>query len=332
MIKFVSFFGERSALFEQLNERAVQYAADKGIEFVWVPQKPYDRADVIARLNDADAGMIDVEPYDEEVFGRLNERCRLLVRFGVGFDKVDLDAATKHGLCIARTAGSNKTGVAEMALLMILASRRALRIHRRTMESGVWNKCVGHELAGKKVGILGFGSIGAELARLLRGFDCEMVAYDARRNPAAAEAYGVKFADLDEIFTTCDAISVHLPYTPQTHGLIGRELLGKMKSDAVIVCTARGKIIDEAALYDALAQRRIGGAGLDVFETEPLPAESPLLTLDNLIVTPHASGQTVESLWNTYKKGIDIVSDFFAGRQLDKGDLLNPDYTTHARA
>ena len=108
-------------------------------------------------------------------------------------------------------------------------------------------------------------------------------------------------------------------------------MLGKMKEDAVIVCTARGNIIDEDALYDALSQHRIGGAGLDVYSAEPYPADSKLIGLDNIILTPHVASQTYQSLWNTYKKAVDIAADFFAGRELGKGDLLNPDYVTNAR-
>lgn len=331
MYKFVSFFGERSPLFQELNDKTRDYAATKGIDYVWVPQTPYNVEEVIANLNDADAGMIDVEPYDEAIFGRMNERCKLLVRFGVGFDKVDLKAAANHGLCVARTTGANKTGVAEMALMMMLSVRRQAILNRKTVASGVWEKNIGHELIGKRVGILGFGNIGIALAKLLKGFECEILVYDVYRNEALAEELGVRYADLDEIFTTCDAISVHLPYNKDTDHLIGAEAFRKMKKDAVIVCTARGKIIDEDALYEALVNHEIGGAGLDVFAVEPLPKDSPLIGLDNIVLTPHVSSQTYESIWNTYKKGVDIVADFFAGKQLDKSDLLNPDYVNHER-
>ena len=331
MIKLVSFFGEPSPQFRELNEKARRYALTRGIEYVWIPQKPYQVEEVIAGLNGADAGMIDVEPYGEPVFSRMNSRCRILVRFGVGYDRVDLQAATRHGLAVARTSGSNKTGVAEMALMMMLAAGRQVMQNRHTVESGVWVKNIGHELIGRKVGILGFGNIGTALARLLRGFDCEVVAYDIVRNEEAARELNVRFTDLEEIYTTCDAISIHLPYTRETHHLINAEVLHRMKKDAILVCTARGNIVDEDALYEALASHEIGGAGLDVYATEPLPADSRLIGLDNIILTPHVSSQTWESLWATYQKGIDIVYDFFAGRPLDRADLLNPEYAGNQR-
>lgn len=331
MIKFVSFFGERSPLFEELNQKTAEYAKSKGIDYIWIPQTPYHVEEVIEHLNNADAGMIDVEPYDEQIFSQMNQRCKLLVRFGVGFDKVNLNDATSHGLAVARTTGANKTGVAEMALMMMLAVGRQVMLNRKTVASGVWEKNIGHELIGKKVGILGFGNIGIALAKLLQGFDCDVVAYDTYQNEAAAKELGVRFVSLDEIFTSCDAISVHLPYNTETDHLIGAELFSRMKKDAILVCTARGNIVDEDALYDALVNHQIGGAGLDVYATEPLPADSKLIGLDNIILTPHVSSQTYESIWATYKKGVDIVADFFSGKTLDRSDLLNPGYTQNAR-
>ena len=331
MIKFVSFFGEHNPTFDELNQMVKEYAATKNIDFCWVPQKPYNVDEVVAELNNADAGMIDVEPYDEKIFSRLNERCKLLVRFGVGFDKVNLPDATSHGIACTRTTGANKTGVAEMALMHIIAAKRSVLRNRKIVECGVWTKNIGTEIFGSRVGILGFGNIGVALAKILQGFDCDILAYDTFHNVEAAEKYGVRFADLDEIFSTCDAISVHLPYCPETHHLIGDKYRGMMKESAVITCTARGNIIDEDALYRALKDEKIAGAGLDVYAVEPLPTDSKLLELDNIILTPHLASQTYESLWYTYKKGVDIVSDFFAGKELEKSDLLNPEYVNHPR-
>lgn len=331
MYRFVSFFGEKSPLFEELNQKAAEYAKTKDIEYVWAPQTPYDVEDVIRNLNESDAGLIDVEPYDNNIFDRMTDKCKLLVRFGVGFDKVNLKDASSHGLCVTRTTGANKTGVAEMALMMLLAAGRQVMINRKTVNSGVWVKNIGSELIGKKVGILGFGNIGIELAKLLSGFGCEVVAYDIFRNEEAARELNVRFTDLEEIFTTCDAISVHLPYNDETDHMINAEVFAKMKSNAIIVCTARGKIIDEDALYDALKNHTIAGAGLDVYATEPLPRESKLTELDNIILTPHVSSQTYESLWYTYKKAIDIAADFFTGKELEKPDLLNPDYVNYVK-
>ncbi|MBR0091845.1 MAG: phosphoglycerate dehydrogenase [Lachnospiraceae bacterium] len=326
MKKLVSFFGSDTDVFRMLNKKAEEYARTKDIEYVWVPQNPYDVEEVIRQLNDADAGLIDVEPYGEPVFSRMNDRCKLLIRFGVGYDKVDLKAASAHHIAVTRTTGANKTGVAEMALTQILMARRMMRAGRKVVESGVWDKPIGHETVRMRVGILGFGNIGAQLAELLQGFHCELLAYDTYHNDALAKEFKVQWTTMEEIFDTCDAISVHLPYSEETHHLIGKEYLGRMKQDAVIVCTARGNIIDEDALYEVLKEGRIGGAGLDVFSAEPFPADSKLIGLDNIVLSPHIASQTVESNWYTYQKAIDIMADFFAGKELGKSDLLNPEY------
>ena len=326
MRRLVSFFGEHSSIFEELNRNIAEYAAEKNIEYVWLPQKPFHTEEVVAELNRSDAGLIDVEPYNEEIFGQLTGRCRLLIRFGVGFDKVDLKAASSHGICVTRTTGTLSDSVAEMALTHILALRRQLRINRKTVESGVWVKNIGSETVGKTVGIYGFGAIGRRLAELLRGFDCRLLVYDPFLTGEEAERLGVEPVELAELFSRSDAVSIHAPYSPETHMSVGRDMLARMKPDAVLTCTARGKIVDEQALYEALKAGQLAGAGLDVFEQEPSPRDNPLFGLDNVVLTPHVSSQTKEALWATYRKAVDIMDDFFAGRQLLPADLLNPDY------
>ena len=326
MMKFVSFFGEHSPVFDALNERAASYAKERGFDYTWLPQKPFDKEAVIAALAESDVGMIDIEPYDASIFTRITPRCKLLVRFGVGFDKVNLPDATASGIAVARTTGANSTGVAEMALTQILAAKRQLMINRKVVNGGVWVKNVGHELIGATVGIVGFGAIGQLLARLLTGFNCRVLAYDPYPNLEKIEALGATSVTFDELVEQSDAISIHVPYLPATHHMFNAQVFDRMKDSAVLVCTARGNIVDEDALYDALVEGRIAAAGLDVFAEEPLPVSSKLIGLDNVILTPHVSSQTVESLWAIYRKGIDIAADFFAGRELSRADLLNPDY------
>ena len=324
MKKIVSFFGEHSEVFDSLNERAMSYAAGKGLDYHWVPQKPYDREAVITLLREAHAGIIDIEPYGEDIFTEIHESTKLLVRFGVGYDKVDLPSASRYGIAVARTTGANTLGVAEMALTLILAARRKLPVNRKYVETGNWVKDVANETIQSTVGILGFGNIGQALAGLLRGFDCRIIAYDPAPRRDVMGELGVEPVELDELFRTADAVSVHAPYGPDTHHLVGARLLGLMKPTAVIVNTARGNIIDEQALYDALSTGRITSAALDVYAQEPLPLDSPLLKLDNIVLTPHVSSQTVESLWRIYEMAIDIAADFFNG--IDSPHILNPDY------
>lgn len=328
MKKIVSFFGEQTEVFCDLNRRTEEYAKSLGLEYRWVPQSPFSEEEVIKELQNADAGIIDIEPYGESIFSQVKDSTKLLVRFGVGYDKVDLKAASANGMAVARTTGANTTAVAEMALTMLLSARRKINTYQARAKAGEWVKDIGNELIGSTVGIIGYGNIGQRLAKLLGGFDCRILAYDPFPKKEAMEEDGIELVTLEELFRQSDAISIHVPYTEQTHHMVNKETLALMKPTAVIVNTARGNIIDEDALYEALKAGRIGGAGLDVFAKEPLPVDCPLLTLENTIITPHVSSQTVESLWNIYKMAIEISADFFAGK--DSPHILNRDYADHA--
>lgn len=324
MKRIVSFFGDTSDIFIDLNNRAAEYASSLDMEYIWSLQTPFNRERVIEELRKSDAGIIDVEPYNEEIFREMGERCRLLVRFGVGFDKVDLSAAAKRHIAVARTTGANTPGVAEMALTLILAARRKLKLNQKCVESGKWEKNVARATIGSTVGILGYGAIGQAFAELLKGFNCQIIAYDPYPKTDLMRQNGIELVSLEQLFTEADAISIHVPYSESTHHLVGARLLSLMKPTAVVVNTSRGNIIDEDALFDALASEKIGGAALDVFAKEPLPTDSKLIGLDNIILTPHVSSQTFESLWNIYKMAIDIAADFFAGK--DSPHILNPEY------
>lgn len=323
MKRIVSFFGDSSDVFVELNKKAQVYAEERGLEYAWVPQTPFDRDIVIDELKKSDAGIIDIEPYGEETFSEINERCKLLIRFGVGYDKVDLEAATKYGVAISRTAGANTLGVAEMTVSLILTCRRRLQQVRKYVDTGDWQKEVVNETIGSTIGIIGFGAIGQAVAKMISGFDCRIIAYDPFPQTESLRKYGVELVSLETLFEESDAISLHLPYCAETHNLIGKELLESMKPTAVIVNTARGNIIDESALYEALASGKIACAGLDVYGKEPLPLDSPLLKLNNIVLSPHLSSQTYESLWRVYKMAIDTAADYYEGRGV--ANLLNPE-------
>lgn len=327
MKKIVSFFGERTEKFVVLNDRAKQYAASRGVEYVWSVQVPYNKDAVIKELQNADAGIIDIDPYGEEIFSQIKDRTEILVRFGVGYDKVDLKAASKNGIAIARTTGANTTAVAEMALSLMLAARRHICIINSMVRDGRWEKDVVHEVIGSTVGIIGFGAIGKRLAQLLQGFECRILAYDPFPNAEAAKALNVELVDLTTLLKESDCISIHVPFTEQTRNMINKDTLAMMKESAIICNTSRGGIIDEDALYEALRDHVISGAGIDVFAEEPLPMDSPLRKLDNVVLAPHNSSQTMEALWNIYKMAIDIAADFFEGKK--SRHILNPDFEEH---
>lgn len=326
MRRMVSLFGKHSAIFDGINEEIAAYAREKGIEYVWLPQDPYDVNKVLEALESADAAVIDVEPYGEEFFSALSERCKLLVRFGVGYDKVDLEAATRHGVCIARTTGTLGDSVAEMALTQILALRRRLRENRAVVKSGVWNKVIGNQTLGKTAGVYGYGAIGKTFAGLMKALGCRVLVYSEHLTAAQAVQDGVEFVSAEELFSESDVISIHAAYSPATHLAVGEALLSRMKPEAVLSCTARGNIVDEDVLFAMLKEGRIAGAGLDVFSQEPYPEGERWSELDNVVLTPHVGSQTREAIAATYRKTVDIVDNFFAGREISPADLLNPDY------
>ncbi|MBQ9346905.1 MAG: phosphoglycerate dehydrogenase, partial [Oscillibacter sp.] len=239
---------------------------------------------------------------------------------------VNLPDASASGIAVARTTGANAEAVAEMAMAMIMAAKRQLLPNRSVTNSGVWGaKMVGGEMRGKKLGLVGFGMIARLLAKLFSGFEVEVLAYDPFLDAESMKKAGARKVELKELFQEADAISIHIPYTDEAYHLVNADLLGLMKKNAVIICTARGNIVDEDALYEAIRDRKILGAGLDVYAQEPLPATSPLLKLGNAVLTPHVAAQTEDALWAMYKKAIDIAADFFEGKDLGR-DLLNPDY------
>ena len=310
MKKIVSLFGENNETFNLLNEKATNYAKEKGFEYEWVLQNPYNKKSAIEALKNADYGVIDIEPYDESIFKEICERNKMLVRFGVGYDKVNLTDATNYGLKIARTTAANTNAVAEMALSLMLLSRRKFIQTINSLKENKWEKIIGNEIIGSKVGIIGFGNIGKKLAELLEGFNVELLVYDPYPNMEAIESFGAKLVTLEDLFSEADAISIHVPYSNETHNLFDSKYLSLMKKTAVIVNTSRGNLIDENDLYKLLKNNEIAGAGLDVFAVEPLEKDSPLRELDNIVLTAHVSSQTVESLWNIYKMAIDIIEEF----------------------
>lgn len=229
-----------------------------------------------------------------------------------GYDRIDVKGMSDLGIPFANNGGSNAVPVAEHALGLMLALGRNIVRQANNTKARKWNQGMREiptwELSGKRVGILGLGPIGQAMARLLTGFGGETVYY--KRTPAPAELEAevrARYVPLDELMSICDAISIHLSLTPETRHLVGAREIGLMKPTAIIVNTARGAIIDEQALYEALRDGKIAGAGLDVTDPEPSRDDNPLLELDNAIVTPHQSGISRESAPRSARFAFDNV-------------------------
>jgi len=223
-------------------------------------------------------------------------KLRVIGRAGVGVDNIDLDPATRQGIAVMNTPGANAVAVAEHTLAMMLAMARHLCRANDLMHAGKWEKksLQGTELRGKTLGIVGLGRVGMEVARRARPFGMEIVAHDPFVSVVVAKEQGIRMASLEELYAAADYVTLHVGLTPQTMGMIDAETIKKMKRGVRLVNCARGELIDEAALIQALKQGHIAGAALDVFTDEPLK-NSPLVALDNVLLTPHIGGSTFEA-------------------------------------
>lgn len=241
---------------------------------------------------------------------------KLVIRAGEGTDNIDKVACGQKGVKVANTPGANNNSAAEHAIALLLSTLRMTAQADASMKSGKWDKAsfTGLELSNKKIGIIGFGRIGQIVAKRLAGFEPEVMFYD----PYATTdiPYAKKEEDLKKIFSTADIITIHTPLLPQTKNMINAELLGVMKKEAILVNAARGGIVDEAALLDTLKNKKIRGAGFDVFATEPLEDSSELRKLDNLILTPHLGASTEEAQVRVGEMVVHQLNEFFVNNNL----------------
>ncbi|MGK7868567.1 2-hydroxyacid dehydrogenase [Falsiroseomonas sp. E2-1-a20] len=227
-------------------------------------------------------------------------KLKLMHKWGVGIDNIDLDYCRAHGIQVARTTGSNAAPVAEFTIgLMLAIARRIVPAHNTTAAGGwakneIWKQSV--MLTGKTVGIIGLGAIGKGVAKRLQGFDCRVLYYSRTRLPEAeAKAIGVEYRALDDLLAEVDFLSLNCPLTPETKGMIDARALAKMKPTASLVNVARGGVVVEADLVEALRTGKLRAAAVDVFDQEPPPADHPLLHMDNVIVSPHCASTAYEN-------------------------------------
>lgn len=278
---------------EKISASAVEQLKEPG----WVVLTA-DQLDgkLAAELESADALIVrSAVQADAELLSH-GKKLRVVGRAGVGVDNIDLDAATRQGIAVMNTPGANAVAVAEHTLGMMLAMARHLCRADALMHAGKWEKksLQGTELRGKTLGIAGLGRIGMEVARRARAFGMELVGHDPFVSVAVAKEQGIRLASLDEIYSSADYITLHVGLTPQTAGMINEAAIQKMKKGVRLVNCARGELVNEADLAEALKRGHVGAAALDVFNEEPLK-NSPLLALQNVILTPHLGGSTFEA-------------------------------------
>ncbi|MEU9075425.1 hydroxyacid dehydrogenase [Kitasatospora sp. NPDC004745] len=273
-----------------------------------------DRAALLAAVPAADALIIrSATRVDREVI-EAAPRLRIVARAGVGLDNVDTAAAAAAGVAVANAPESNTTSVAELVVGLIIASLRRIPAATASVRAGEWQRAAfgGTELAGKTVGILGFGRIGRLVARRLAAFDMRIECHDPYVSAEAAAEHGAHAVPLDELMRNADVLTVHLPRTPETVGIVGDAELRLAKPGLLVVNTSRGGIVDEAALALALKEQRIAGAALDVFEIEP-PLGSPLVGLDTVLATPHIGAGTREAQLRAGQDAVRAVRAALSG-------------------
>ncbi|AEA24059.1 MULTISPECIES: phosphoglycerate dehydrogenase [Pseudonocardia] len=255
-----------------------------------------DRPALLAAVADADALLVrSATKVDAEVLAA-STRLKVVARAGVGLDNVDVPAATARGVMVVNAPTSNIVSAAEHAIALLLAAARHVAPADAALRQGQWKRSAytGVELNGKTVGIVGLGKIGQLVAQRLAAFGVTLIAYDPYVAPARAAQLGIELASLEDVLRRADVISIHLPKTPETLGLIGKDQLAITKKGVIIVNAARGGLVDEAALAEAVRSGHVGGAGIDVYVTEPTTS-SPLFELENVVVTPHLGASTDEA-------------------------------------
>jgi phosphoglycerate dehydrogenase-like enzyme len=269
--------------------------------------------ELIALLDDGVvAAIVSTDPFDARVL-EAAKRLRVIARVGVGTDSIDVAAAARCGIAVCTTPGVNAASTADHAVALMLAALRRVPEHDRAVREGAWPRtgvATPWELSGATVGLVGYGAIGRLVHRRLSGFAVRLLVCD----PEAKPGPGAQRAELEELLRASDVVSLHLPLGPATRGLLDRDRLAQLKPSAVLVNTARGGLIDEAALADALEAGTLRAAALDVFADEP-PAGSRLLSLPNVVLTPHVAGLSERSVREMTRRATDAVLEVLAGRK-----------------
>lgn len=268
---------------------------DKGYTIVRNPfDRPLKETELIELVRDADALIVGIDRVTRKVISSA-PRLNIISKYGVGIDNIDLEAAAERGIIVTNTPDVNTEAVADLTVGLMISAARHIPQADASMRRGQWRKFTGTALFGKTVGLLGTGRIGRAVARRLQGFNIILLLYDVVPDHAFAAEVGGEYVDLATVLKTADYVSIHLPLLPETANLIGEKELRLMKSNAILINTSRGGILDEKALICALRERRIRAAALDVFSHEPLEDEE-LLSLQNAVLTPHIGAYTEEAI------------------------------------
>ena len=301
---------------------ALEPLQEGGHEVRFIPTGPGASEDRVVEALDGASGVVaQTEPYTAAVFDRL-PRLQIVARSGVGFDAVDVPAATERGVLVTTTQGGNDWAVADHAFALMLALCRQILVSDRAARAGKWERPVGLDLWQKTLGLVGLGRIGKGMVLRAEGFRMRVIAHEPYPDRDFVDEHGVELVSLEELLQRSDFVSLHLPMMPETRHVINAERLRVMKPTAYLVNTSRGPLIDEPALEAALEAGQLAGAGLDVREVEP-PKDTRFSRFDNVILTTHIAGVTVETLDAMSRMACQSAADVLAGRK--PHGLINPE-------
>lgn len=301
--------------YEALCARGRKLLLDEGFELIENPgELPLTLADMKPHLGEIFGAVSGLEEWSDEVFN-LAPQLKVIGRLGVGLDNIDLDSASLHGIAVTNVPGGNANAVAELAIGLMLSVQRKIPQMGRDLRNGIWDRYLGYEITGKTVGLVGFGATAQFVARRLAGFDVRIVAFDPFGDPDAAARLNVELDSFDNVLTAADIVSVHAPHTPSTHHLINDQSLALMQPHSILINTSRGGLVDEQALHRALVAGKIAGAGLDVWENEPISPSNLLLSLENVVATTHAAADSAEAYEIVGMATAQAIVDVLHGRE-----------------
>ena len=308
--------------FTNIDAELRQVVADKALPGMDVVTAPADMDDdeKIDLVRDADFIMLFPGKISDRVL-QAAPKCKLIQLLSAGYDEMNLPLAEDLGIAVANNGGANRVAVAEHTIMLMLATHRRMMFYANNVKAGRWKqeqdrKIDVFELEGKTLGLIGMGNIGRQVARRAAAFDMELQYYDKYHplTPIEEETMGIKAVDMDALLQTSDVVSTHVPLTRETYGMIGKRELGLMKPTGVVINTSRGGVIEETALAEALISGTIAAAGLDVMEHEPPDPNDPLLQIENLVITPHTAGPTLESIPKRAANGFENIQHVWSGQ------------------
>ncbi|HAI08314.1 MAG TPA: lactate dehydrogenase [Dehalococcoidia bacterium] len=308
--------------FTNIDAELRQVVADKALPGMDVVTAPADMDDdeKIELVRDADFIMLFPGKISDRVL-QAATKCKLIQLLSAGYDEMNLPLAEDLGIAVANNGGANRVAVAEHTLMLMLATHRRMMFYANNVKAGRWKqeqdrKIDVFELEGKTLGLIGMGNIGRQVARRAAAFDMELQYYDKYHplTPVEEETMGIKAVDMDTLLQTSDVVSTHVPLTRETYGMIGKRELELMKPTGVVINTSRGGVIEETALAEALISGTIAAAGLDVMEHEPPNPNDPLLQIENLVITPHTAGPTLESIPKRAANGFENIQHVWSGQ------------------